>query len=415
MSTRGQPFRRIRRRTGRVVGFWRRERPTLRQAAAALTVSTLAGFVAGLTLASITGTLGRLPGLIILIPAAVGVRGSISGAMGARLGTSTHAGTFEVTWHRAGVLAQNVRAGAILTLASSLYVAVLAKVAAIAFGLESISLVDLVSISMVGSALGSGITMIVTVWIAVASYRRGYDLDSVATPMVTAVGDMVTIPSLFLATYVTRVGWLNVAVAIVGVSLAVAAAARSFVDLPAVRRVLLEMVPIILLTPVLDILAGTLLQSQFDHFRDYPVFLSLIPPFVSQAGALGGILSSRLSSKLRLGVLTPKGLPEQPALVDGAIVSALGAAVFVLIGVIAFALSPLQHLRTPGAGTTISVALAAGLLTLPLTLVIGYYLAVVTVRFGLDPDNHGVPVVTSVMDLAGVVCVLVAMTLWGVT
>jgi mgtE-like transporter len=54
-------------------------------------------------------------------------------------------------------------------------------------------------------------------------------------------------------------------------------------------------------------------------------------------------------------------------------------------------------------------------LTLPLTLVIGYYLAVVTFRFGLDPDNHGVPVVTSTMDLAGVVCLLLAMTLWGVT
>lgn len=415
MSTRGQPFKRIRRRTSRVLGFWHRERATMRQGAAALAVSTFAGFVAGLTLASIAGTLEALPGLIILIPAAVGVRGSISGAMGARLGTSTHAGTFEVTWDRGGVLSQNIRAGAIMTLASSLYVAILAKVAAIAFGLESVSLVDLVTISMIGGAIGSGITMIVTVWIAVTSYRRGYDLDAVATPMVTAVGDMVTIPALFAATFLTRVDWLNVTVAVVGVALALVVIARSFADLPSVRRVLVEMVPIILLTPVLDILAGTLLQSQFDHFRDYPVFLSLIPPFVSQAGALGGILSSRLSSKLRLGVLTPKGLPEQPALVDGAIVSTLGAGVFVLIGLVAFALSPVRHLATPGAGTTVSVALTAGLLTIPLTLVIGYYLAVVTFRFGLDPDNHGVPVITSALDLAGVVCVLIAMTLWGVT
>jgi mgtE-like transporter len=398
-----------------VLSYWRAESGTLRQGAVALSLSTLAGFVAGFALASIAGTLEDLPGLIILIPAAVGVRGAISGAMGARLGTSTHAGTFEVTWDRTGVLAQNVRAGTVLTLGSSVYVAGLAKVSAIAFGLDSISLVDLITISVVGSSLGSGITMIVTVWMAVTSYRRGYDLDAVATPMVTAVGDMVTIPALFAATFITRIDRLNAAVALVGVVVAIAAVARSFVDVPAVRRMLLEMVPVIMLTPVLDILAGTLLQSQLDHFVAYPVFLMLLPPFVSQAGALGGILSSRLSSKLRLGVLTPTGVPEQPALIDAAVVSTLAAGVFALIGFVAYALSPLRHLATPGAGTTIAVALTAGLLTLPLTLVIGYYLAVVTFRFGLDPDNHGVPVVTSTMDLAGVVCLLLAMTLWGVT
>jgi mgtE-like transporter len=398
-----------------VLSYWRAESGTLRQGAVALSLSTLAGFVAGFALASIAGTLEDLPGLIILIPAAVGVRGAISGAMGARLGTSTHAGTFEVTWDRTGVLAQNVRAGTVLTLGSSVYVAGLAKVSAIAFGLDSISLVDLITISVAGSSLGSGITMIVTVWMAVTSYRRGYDLDAVATPMVTAVGDMVTIPALFAATFITRIDRLNAAVALVGVVVAIAAVARSFVDVPAVRRMLLEMVPVIMLTPVLDILAGTLLQSQLDHFVAYPVFLMLLPPFVSQAGALGGILSSRLSSKLRLGVLTPTGVPEQPALIDAVVVSTLAAGVFALIGFVAYALSPLRHLATPGAGTTIAVALTAGLLTLPLTLVIGYYLAVVTFRFGLDPDNHGVPVVTSTMDLAGVVCLLLAMTLWGVT
>jgi mgtE-like transporter len=395
--------------------YWRAESATLRQGAVALTLSTLAGFVAGFALASIAETLEELPGLIILIPAAVGVRGAISGAMGARLGTSTHVGTFEVTWDSDGVLAQNVRTGTVLTLVSSVYIALLAKVSATAFGLDSIPLPDLITISVAGGTLGSGVTMVVTAWMAVTSYRRGYDLDAVATPMVTAVGDMVTIPALFAATFLTRVEWLNAAVAILGIVAAAVAVVRSIRDVPAVRRMLLEMIPIIAITPILDILAGTLLQSQLDHFVAYPVFLMLIPPFVSQAGALGGILSSRLSSKLRLGVLTPKGVPEQPALIDATVVSTLGAGVFALIGLVAFALSPVRQLATPGAGTTIAVALTAGMLTLPITLVIGYYLAVVTVRFGLDPDNHGVPVVTSTMDLVGVVCVLVAMTLWGVT
>ena len=35
-------------------------------------------------------------------------------------------------------------------------------------------------------------------------------------------------------------------------------------------------------------------------------------------------------------------------------------------------------------------------------------------RFGLDPDNQSVPIITSVMDLFGVACVLLAMSLSGV-
>jgi mgtE-like transporter len=48
-------------------------------------------------------------------------------------------------------------------------------------------------------------------------------------------------------------------------------------------------------------------------------------------------------------------------------------------------------------------------------LVVSYEIAVSTSRFGLDPDNHGVPIITSVMDLFGVAAFLVAMTVVGVT
>lgn len=61
-----------------------------------LVLSALAGFVAGLILSHITGSLQRLPGLLVLIPAAVGMRGTIFGALEARLGTSIHAGLFHL-------------------------------------------------------------------------------------------------------------------------------------------------------------------------------------------------------------------------------------------------------------------------------------------------------------------------------
>ena len=73
-----------------------------------------------------------------------------------------------------------------------------------AFGEPTISFWDLVTISVVGGVLGSVLILVVTVGLAVLSYRRGWDLDAVSTPMVTALGDMATLPALFLATFLVR-------------------------------------------------------------------------------------------------------------------------------------------------------------------------------------------------------------------
>jgi mgtE-like transporter len=143
--------------------------------------------------------------------------------------------------------------------------------------------------------------------------------------------------------------------------------------------------------------------------------LALIPPFVSQAGALGGIFSSRITSKLQIGVITPRGLPEVPAVVDASIVLGFAVLVFTLIGAIAYVLGGVTGLGgMPSAGAVIGGTLLAGLLVTPVTIVAGYYIAVSTYRFGLDPDNHSVPVITSLLDLAGVAAILLVMRTSGV-
>ena len=397
------------------------ERRTLRQGVVALTLSTAASFVAGLTLGSITHTLNLLPGLLVLIPAAVGMRGTIFGAMGARLGTGIHAGLFEPTLRREGLLGRNVEIVVISTFISSFYLAGMAKVVAAAFGESTISFWDFVTISVVGGAIASVAILFVTVGLALLSYRKGWDLDAVSTPMVTAIGDMVTLPALFLATFIPRHDAVNAVVAAgctVVVLIALAAAVRSR---RAVRRTLVEMTAVIAVVPLLDIFAGALLEARRPSLEVVPAILILLPPFVSQAGALGGILSARLSSKLQLGVITPRGMPEPPAVVDGAIVVGFGLPVFTLIGIVAVALANLTGLADragvlhPDAGTIVAGTVLAGLIVLPILLVAGYYVAVVTSRFGLDPDNHGVPIITSLMDLVGVAAVLFAMGVSGVT
>jgi mgtE-like transporter len=410
----------LRPRARRLWATLRAERRTLRQGLVALVLSTAASFVAGLTLGAITETLALLPGLLVLIPASVGMRGTIFGAMGARLGTGIHAGLFEPTLRRDSLLGRNVEVGLLSSILSSFYLAAVAKLVASAFGERTISFWDLVTISVVGGVLASAVILFLTVGIAVLSFRRGWDLDAVSTPMVTAIGDMVTLPALFLATFIPRNDTVNAAVAALCAVIVVAALVRGAAAAPATRRILVEMVGVIALAPLLDILAGALLEARLPTLELVPAFLILIPPFVSQAGALGGILSSRLTSKLQLGLITPRRRPQPPAILDGAIVVAFGVVVFTVIGGVAALLERLTGLADragalhPGAATIVAGALLAGVIVLPILLLAGYYSAVVTTRFGLDPDNHGVPLITSLLDLAGVAAVLFAMGVLGV-
>src|SRR5687767_1627583 len=217
------------------------------QALVALLVSALAGLLAGLTLGSITGTLEALPGLLVLVPAAIGMRGNIFGALGSRLGTAIHAGTFRLSRRRDTLVGQNILASSVLTLAISLALAVLAKAVSVGFGLHgTISIADFVVISVVGGVLSSAVVLVITLAIAAGAARYDWDLDSVAAPLVTAAGDLVTLPSLFLATYLVGLGPVTPSLAVLLTLLSVGVlvvAVRS--GLPVLGRVLRESIPVL--------------------------------------------------------------------------------------------------------------------------------------------------------------------------
>ena len=126
--------RTIRRRAKR---FWRylsAERRTLTQGFVALFISSGGDLLAGLALSFMDRELRNLPGLIVLIPAAIGMRGNIFGALGSRLGTGINAGQFEPSLRRKGFLGANVQSAWYLTLATCLFLGPAAHVVAIAFG-----------------------------------------------------------------------------------------------------------------------------------------------------------------------------------------------------------------------------------------------------------------------------------------
>ncbi|HVL33103.1 MAG TPA: magnesium transporter, partial [Actinomycetota bacterium] len=184
-----------------VLRYWRAERSTLRQGMVSLSISALGNIPTGLALGAMENRLKLLPGLFILIPAAIGMRGAIFGALGSRLGTSMQAGLLRMTLDRQGRLAQNIWASILLTFTTSLFLAVLARAITAALGMTSVSIWDFVVISVLGGVASSAIVLVFTVGLAWFGAKRGWDLDSVAAPLITFIGDLITMPALFAASY----------------------------------------------------------------------------------------------------------------------------------------------------------------------------------------------------------------------
>jgi mgtE-like transporter len=404
----------MRRGIGRVFAYWRAERRTIAQGLVAMLLASAASLVAGIALGSISGTLRRLPSLMVLLPAAIAIRGNIFGALASRLGTGIHTGLFVPGRERQGLLYQNVFAAAVLTLVISWLVAVLAKLVSVLFGEPSMSILDFMVISVLGGLLASFAVGFLAVALSIGAYRRGWDLDSVAAPLITASGDMLTIPALFLATFIVAVPWVTAVLA----GLATVVTVGSLIttirsDLSIARRVVRESLPILALAGTVDLIAGIVVESRLEGFLAFPVLLTLIPPILGDAGGLGGILSSRLSSKLHLGALSPRGRPEAVAVLDFSIVLFFGVIVFPLVGAAAHLLGTAFGLESPGLVRVVGVSTIAGLLATLVAAVVAYYTAVATFRLGLDPDNHGIPTITSSMDLTGVIALVIALLAVG--
>ncbi len=238
----------------RVFGYLTEEKESLRQGFAALFVSSVGELVAGIVLAGIAGTLEELVGLAVLIPAAIGMRGAIFGAMGSRLSTSIQTGLFSFSLRR-GVLAENVQAAAVLSLVSGVFLAFLARYLSDILGVATeLSVVDYVVISTVGGIIAGALLLVITVFVARTSVARGWDMDNIASPMLTAAGDILTLPSLVVAAYLIDIPVFSGGLALVLVAAAVAVAVLGFrLGARNLRRILAESLPILAITGTLGL------------------------------------------------------------------------------------------------------------------------------------------------------------------
>ena len=387
-----------------------------RQRFVALIIGVLVASSGGLILASAETTLTKLPGLLLLLPGAIALRGNIFGSMGSRLGTAAHTGTFGLSYRIESVLIQNLLASGSLSLISSLVLAILAKGTASAFGLSSaMTLADFIVISVIGGLLSSIVLAVITIVLSVGSVKFEWDLDNVVAPLVTTTGDLLTVPSLILASYLAdRSDLTNGLALFIAIVSAVVLISSFKTSLDRFRRIFRQSIPVLGFAVVLDLIAGFVVERRLKDLLEVEAILVLLPAFLGIAGALGGILSSRLSTQFHLGMDDASPLPSRSSLRGVIDLSAMAVPMFIFSGVIAHLISLGAGQSTPGVVKLVLISAIAGSIATVFVCAVAYYTTMGSFRFGLDPDTYGIPVVTSSLDLVGALTVILAMVLTGV-
>jgi mgtE-like transporter len=147
------------------------------------------------------------PGLIVLIPPLLNMRGCISSALAARLTTSIHLGLVREIGDEESK--QNLYASLLLTMVTSVLIGVFADLTCRSLGFPSLGVVNLTLLAVIAGGLAVSITIFTTFFVAFYAAKKGVDPDNVTVPIVTTVGDVLTLSSILIATVMlARLGFL---------------------------------------------------------------------------------------------------------------------------------------------------------------------------------------------------------------
>ncbi|RLJ00354.1 MAG: hypothetical protein DRP03_00465 [Candidatus Aenigmatarchaeota archaeon] len=178
---------------------------TVKDCAPSISMYGILELLAGIVLAGTINKLEMIPGVFILLPGIMDMKGNISCALGSRLASALHLGYIKPYFHMNRDIKANIYSSLILSFIASFLLSVFAFILTLIIGLN-VSFVALLLISLISGIIAGVVLTFLTIFIAFLSFRRGMDPDDITIPFVATIGDIFTIFSLIVAIGV--VGWI---------------------------------------------------------------------------------------------------------------------------------------------------------------------------------------------------------------
>ncbi|WP_336326871.1 magnesium transporter [Halovenus sp. HT40] len=164
-------------------------------------------------------------------------------------------------------------------------------------------------------------------------------------------------------------------------------------------RIVRTMFPLLAVLSVIVLWAGITLESAQSLLEEFGILAIMVPTMVGTGGNLGATLSSRLSTRFHLGTTS---LDPRDELLWANILAilALAASIFTALAVGAFLLGVAIGSTIPFP-TLLFISLVSGMSVAVVAIVFSFVATYLSYRFGIDPDDTTIPIVTNVVDVFG--------------
>jgi len=391
-----------------------------------LLVTSIGEVIAGSVLGKMSYAMEMIPGLIVLIPSIMDLRGNIGTALGSRVSTMLHLGILGKHFSFNKIIGHNIGASFSLTAAVALVLGVAAHFISLAFGLPSIGPVHLLLIALISATFATLFLQPFTLVLAFASFNKGLDPDNIVAPLLGMLGDVISVLAIFAASIlVQRIhfeeSWfLTLSVFSVLLITQVEKSKRrrkrrkrkeTFPLRYRFKVVVKQSIGVLYLCGFLGILSGFILYYKEKSLLVLPGLLILVPQVIAKSGSIGGIFGARFSSGMHLGFFRPFRINKY-------LINHFWAASGFWI-----AISPVAALVTYIGAIVTGVAIPSLLTLLCITgftlfiiifssFTLDFLLASFSYKVGLDPSNIVIPLITSFGDIIGIFTLMYAISLF---
>lgn len=161
-------------------------------------VAVVGGILSGVILSGMTNELELIPGLIVIVPGVMGLRGNISSTLGSRLSSAIHMGLITKIDYKNKELTNNIVSSMILTVIISIFLGVLGHYISVFLGFGSAGLIKLVLISLLSGFFSGLILSFVSAYLSIGAFRFGFDPDNIVTPAIATIGDVISVMMIFI-------------------------------------------------------------------------------------------------------------------------------------------------------------------------------------------------------------------------
>ena len=367
----------------------------IRESLAALLLALVADSIAGYVMNRNLSVFVAIPGLLMVLPALIDMRGNIYGAFISRLSSKLHLG--EIKSMKDKEVKEGIHASQFLAFSMALVVGLFAGIYAFYGSGNAFYILLIPAVILLTHVFTTSILTPTAAYLSVKTYEKGWNPDNVGVPLISSIGDLTSVSflimsAIFLVYYIIHPTLISIIAAVI-LGYVVYLGYRSLKSKNG-KKVIVQSAPVLMLVAFMELITGGLWEA-----NKIGIILLILPAVLETLGNIGSVFSSRLSSFIYLGMIEPKIVPQGKNFYREVLsIAVLSLIIYTLIAIFVFIVT--------NSIKGIFLVFGASFLSVVSIILLAYYITVLSLKMKLDPDNIVIPLITTLADIIGTVSIV---------